>query len=138
MEEGNEPVEEMETISKQKIENKDLEPIQMEVEDEQIIIAEDFSFDNAITISKKKEVTNDLQNDPVFGGEISTPLKLQITEMQTKLNEIEEQYSAKDFSDMHPRSLVNYIKILEDLNDKLTEDENNLTYLYNLTQPEQH
>lgn len=60
----------------------------MEVEEEPTFQAEEFSFDNCIALAKKKEVIDPLLNDPVFGGEVTTALKKQISSMQTRLNEI--------------------------------------------------
>jgi len=105
----------------------------MEVE-EPTLRAENFSFENCIAMSKKKEVIDPLYQDPVFGGEVTTGLKKQVSAMQSKLNEINEQYSWRDFADMHPPSLINYVNILEEVNEKLNEDEKSLTYLYNLTE----
>ena len=66
-------------------------------------LAEEFSFDTCTSLSKRKEATgirilslnspilpmiDPLLHDPVFGGEVTTALKKQISSMQTKLNEI--------------------------------------------------
>jgi hypothetical protein len=106
-----------------------------------VIRAEEFSFDDAMLIARKKEAAAlavnggladaSLQYDPVFAGEISTGLKKQINVMQARLTEIDDSCSAKDFTELHAHSLMRYVALLEDLSERLTEDENDLTYLYN-------
>jgi hypothetical protein len=105
------------------------------------IRAEEFSFEDCMLIARKKEAAAmalsggladaSLQYDPVFAGEITTGLKKQINQMQARLSEIEDSCSPKDFTELHAHSLLRYVALLEDLNEKLTEDESQLTYLYN-------